>query len=121
MLAGFGTLVRHGSVLLGAGDLWSIDPSCPARTSGSAAYQRAGAFAPPEPHPLGINVAPSQVAYSAENSTRAVDLLLSILEPCRDKPKPPARDWSQGIRGAVDELVGRRVTRCRSAPRWVPG
>jgi hypothetical protein len=102
-------LVRHGSVLLGTGDLlWPIDPSCPARTSGSATYQRAGAFAPPEPQPLGINVAPSQVAYSAENSTRAVDLLLSILERCRDKPKPPARDWSQGIRGAVDELVGRR-------------
>jgi hypothetical protein len=98
MLAGFGTLVRHGSLLLGTGDLlWSIDPSCPVRTSGSATYQRAGAFAPPEPHPLGINVAPSQVAYSAENSTRAVDLLLSILERCRDKPKPPARDWSQGM------------------------
>jgi hypothetical protein len=28
---------------------------------------------------------------------------------------------SQGIRGAVDELVGRRATRCRSPPRWVPG
>jgi hypothetical protein len=67
-----------------------------------------GAFAPPEPHPLGMNVAPSQVAYSAENATRAVDLLLGILERCRDKPKPPARDWSRGMGGAVDELVGRR-------------
>jgi hypothetical protein len=109
MLAGFGTLVRHGSVLLGTGDLlWSIDPSCPARTSGSATYQRAGAFTPPEPHPLGINVAPSQMAYSAENATRAVDLLLNILERCRDKPKPPARDWSHRMHGAVDELADRR-------------
>ena len=58
--------------------------------------------------PARINVAPSQVAFSAENSTRAVDLLLSILKRCRDKPKALARDWSQGIRGAVDELVGRR-------------
>jgi hypothetical protein len=55
-----------------------------------------------------MNVAPSQVAYSSENATRAVDLLLSILERCRDKPKPPARDWSRGMRSAVDELVGRR-------------
>jgi hypothetical protein len=67
-----------------------------------------GAFAPPEPHPLGMNVAPSQVAYSAENATQAVDLLLGILERCRDKPKAPARDWSRGMGGAVDELVGRR-------------
>jgi hypothetical protein len=66
---------------------------------------------PLEPHPLGMpgmNVAPSQVAYSAENATRAVDLLLGILERCRDKPKQPARDWSRGMGGAVDELVGRR-------------
>jgi hypothetical protein len=67
-----------------------------------------GALAPPELHPLGMNVAPSQVAYSAENATRAVDLLLGILERCRDKPKSPARDWSRGMGGAVDELVGRR-------------
>ncbi len=67
-----------------------------------------GALASLEPHPLGMNVAPSQVAYSAENATRAVDLLLKILERCRDKPKPPARDWSQGLHGAVDELVDRR-------------
>jgi hypothetical protein len=67
-----------------------------------------GAFAPPEPHPLGMNVAPSQVAYSAENVTRAVDLLLGILERCRDRPKPPARKWSQDMRGAVNELIGRR-------------
>jgi hypothetical protein len=67
-----------------------------------------GAFAPPEPHPLGMNVAPSQIAYSAENVTRAVDLLLGILERCKDRPKPPARQWSQDMRGAVNDLIGRR-------------
>jgi hypothetical protein len=67
-----------------------------------------GAFAPSKPHPLGMTVAPEQVAYLAENVRRAVELLLGILERCRDKPKPPARDWSRGMRGAVDELVGRR-------------
>jgi hypothetical protein len=67
-----------------------------------------GTFAPLEPHPLEMNVAPSQVAYSAENATRAVNLLLNILERCRDKPKPRAHNWSQGMHGAVDELGDRR-------------
>jgi hypothetical protein len=67
-----------------------------------------GAFAPSEPHPLGMNVAPEQVAYLAENVTRAADLLLAILERCRDKPKPSARKWSQEMRGAVNDLIGRR-------------
>jgi hypothetical protein len=67
-----------------------------------------GAFAPSEPHPLGVTVAPEQVAYLAENVTRAVDLLLAILERCRDKPKLRARKWSQEIRAAVNHLIGRR-------------
>jgi hypothetical protein len=32
-------------------------------------------------------VAPAGITYSVENTTRAVDLLLGILERCRDKPK----------------------------------
>src|SRR4029450_11675022 len=64
-----------------------------------------GAFAPSEPHPLGMSVAPEQVAYLAENVTRAVDLLLAILEWCRDRPKPAARKWSQGMRGAINNLI----------------
>jgi hypothetical protein len=55
-----------------------------------------------------MGVAPTQVTYSAENVTRAVDLLLGILERCRDKPKPVAQKWSQDMRGAIDELIGRR-------------
>jgi hypothetical protein len=67
-----------------------------------------GLFEPPRLHPLGMNVSPTQVAYSAENVTRAVDLLLSILERCRDKPKLPAKQWSQDMRGAITELTDRR-------------
>jgi hypothetical protein len=74
---------------------------------GGAVHYR-GVSEPAQPHPVGINVAVAQVTYSSENATRAVDLLLGILERCRDKPKPPARKWSLGMRGAVDELVGRR-------------
>jgi len=67
-----------------------------------------GVFEPPKLHPLGMNVAPTQEAYSADNVTRAVNLLLGILERCRDKPKPPAKQWSQDMRGAVNELIGHR-------------
>jgi hypothetical protein len=67
-----------------------------------------GLFEPPKLHPLGMNVSPAQVAYSAENGSRAVDLLLGVLERCRDKPKPPAQNWSQDMRGAIDDLMGRR-------------
>ena len=74
---------------------------------GPAVYYR-GSFEAPQPHPLGTNVAPSQITYSAENATGAVDLLLSILERCRDRPKPAARAWSQSMRGAIEDLIGRR-------------
>jgi hypothetical protein len=74
---------------------------------GSSVHYR-GIFESPQLHPLGTNVAPSQITYSAENTTRAVDLLLGILERCRDKPKPPARKWSQDMRGAVNDLIRRR-------------
>jgi hypothetical protein len=71
---------------------------------GSSVHYR-GSFEAPQPHPLGTNVAPSQIIYSAERATRAVNLLLGILERCRDKPKPVARGWSQGMRGAIDDLI----------------
>jgi hypothetical protein len=74
---------------------------------GSSVHYR-GSFEAPQPHPLGTNVAPSQITYSAENATQAVDLLLGVLERCRDKPKPATRGWSQDMRGAADELIGRR-------------
>jgi hypothetical protein len=74
---------------------------------GGAVHYR-GVSEPAQPHPVEINVAVAQVTYSSENATRAVDLLLGILERCRDKPKPPARKWSQEIRGVVNDLIGHR-------------
>jgi hypothetical protein len=74
---------------------------------GSSVHYR-GSFEAPQPHPLGTNVAPSQITYSAENATRAVDLLLGILERCRDKPKPTTRAWSQSMRGAIEDLISRK-------------
>jgi hypothetical protein len=67
-----------------------------------------GLFEPPKLHPVGMNVSPAQAAYSAENTTRAVNLLLGILERCRDRPKPPSRAWSPEMRGAIDQLIGGR-------------
>lgn len=65
-------------------------------------------FQPPQPHPLGMNVAPTQATYTAENTARAVDLLLGILKRCRDKPKPLTQAWSKEMRGAIDQLIGSR-------------
>jgi hypothetical protein len=64
-------------------------------------------FEPPQVHPLGMNVAPAQVTYSAENSNRAVDLLMSLLERCRDKPKPAT---SSGRRTCVAPSTSWSVT-----------
>jgi hypothetical protein len=67
-----------------------------------------GLFEAPKLHPLGMNMAPAQADYSAENVKRAVGLLLDILEQCRDRPKPPSRAWSRDMRGAIDQLVAGR-------------
>jgi hypothetical protein len=74
---------------------------------GGAVHYR-GATEPVQAHPLGMNVSVAQVTSSSENATRAVDLLLGIMERCRDRPKPPVRGWSQSIRHAFDELISRR-------------
>jgi hypothetical protein len=74
---------------------------------GGAVHYR-GVSEPVQAHPVGINVAVAQVTYSTENATRAVDLLLGILERCRDKPKPPVKKWSQDMRVTINELIGRR-------------
>lgn len=63
---------------------------------------------PTQPHPVGMNVSVAQVTYSPEKATRAVDLLLGILERCRDRPKLAVRGWSNGTRHVVDELVSHR-------------
>jgi len=73
---------------------------------GAVHYQ--GVTEPAQAHPVGMNVSVAQVTYSTENSRRAVDLLLGMLKRCRDKPKPPARQWSHDMRVTIDELIGRR-------------
>jgi hypothetical protein len=73
-----------------------------------AAVHYEGVNEPSRPHPVGINVSVAQVTYSPENATRAVDLLVGILERCRDRPKPPVQGWSRSIRHALDELISRR-------------
>jgi hypothetical protein len=67
-----------------------------------------GLFEATRPHPVGTEVSVAQKTYSAENTTRAADLLVAILERCRDKPKAPARTWSHDMRRAINELLGRR-------------
>ncbi len=74
---------------------------------GGAVHYR-GVDEPPKAHPVGMSVAVAQVTYSSENATRAVDLLVGILETCRDKPKPPVRAWSRDMRQIIDELTSRR-------------
>jgi hypothetical protein len=74
---------------------------------GGAVHYR-GATEPVQAHPVGIDVSVAQMTFSPENATRAVDLLVGILERCRDQPKPPVRGWSQSIRHAFDELCSRR-------------
>jgi hypothetical protein len=73
---------------------------------GSVHYR--GAHEAPQPHPLGTNVAPAGITYSVENTSRAVDLLLSILERCRDKPKAKAQQWSQAAQGIIGQLIDSR-------------
>jgi hypothetical protein len=91
----------------GLANVWKRELAWLYGVRGSSVHYR-GTFEALQLHPVGTNVAPSQITYSAENTTRAVDLLLGILERCRDKPKPPARKWSQEMRGAVNDLIGRR-------------
>jgi hypothetical protein len=100
-------ILKHSVDPRGLVTIWARELEWLFGLRGSSVHYR-GMNEPPQLHPLGMNVAPSQVAYSAENATRAVDLLLGILERCRDKPKPPARNWSKEMRGAVEELIGRR-------------
>lgn len=67
-----------------------------------------GSFEATRPHPLGTEVSIAQMTYSAENTTRAADLLVSILERCRDRPKAPARTWAREVRRIINELIDRR-------------
>jgi hypothetical protein len=101
-------VLKHGFDPRGLVGTWERELRWLFGVRGSSVHYE-GSFAPPEIHPLGMGVAPTQATYRAENATRAVDLLLGILERCRDKPKPPIRAWSKEMRGAIDQLTGSRV------------
>ena len=87
---------------------WRVELEWLFAMRGSSVHYEGLTFEPPTLHPLGINISPVQVTYSAENITRAVDLLLGILERCQDMLKPPGRQWSRDMRGAINDLIGRR-------------
>ena len=55
-------------------------------------------------HPLGTHTAPEMVDYSADASTRAVDLLLDVLDECSAAPKPAAANMANSIRYQVEAL-----------------
>jgi len=67
-----------------------------------------GSFESMRPHAAGTDVSVAQDTYSAENCTRAADLLVSILERCRDRAKPPAKRWSLERRRVIEELIASR-------------
>jgi hypothetical protein len=67
-----------------------------------------GSFESTRPHPVGSDVSVAQDTYSADNCTLAADLLMDILERCRNNPKPPGKQWSHDRRRTLDELIGRR-------------
>jgi hypothetical protein len=91
---------------VGVTNLWGRELRWLFRIRGESVHYT-GSFQAPQPHPFGTN-APSQITYRAENTTRAVNLLLGILERCRDKPKPGARQWSQEAQGIITQLIGSR-------------
>lgn len=63
-------------------------------------------------HPaLGTRTTPARVRYGVENATRAVDLLIRVLETVSGTSEPqsqPALRWSRSWRPGISEIVGRR-------------
>jgi transposase InsO family protein len=97
-------VLKHGFDPRGLVATWERELRWLFGVRGSSVHYE-GSFAPPEIHPLGMGVAPTQATYRAENAMRAVDLLLGILERCRDKPKPPIRAWSKHKRIRTPALL----------------
>ena len=44
-------------------------------------------------HPTGVNTSWEYSVYTADASTRAVDLLFDVMGTCFEKPKPLVREW----------------------------
>ena len=73
-------------------------------------------FAAPEPHPVMGNVARERTLYTAENATRAVDLMLEVFATCdvgrlRGQSDPQLEDWRTRQEPLVEQL---RAARQRS-------
>ena len=66
---------------------------------------------PPEPHPIGVRTAAANVDYSLESASRAVDIVLDVLQLCVTSPRPATTAWAEAMRGGVDLLVARRAAR----------
>jgi hypothetical protein len=62
------------------------------------------------PHPTGTAVSAEDIAYSLESATRAVDLLLAVLQTGIDSPRPALTAWAHGSRAPVADLHARRAS-----------
>lgn len=68
-------------------------------------------FHAPVPHPVGTNTSRWNVTYSLESASRAVDLLLEVLETCVTSPRTDLREvmrWASDMADAVQRLVAAR-------------
>jgi hypothetical protein len=66
-------------------------------------------FRATEPHPLGVHTAKEYVVYNCENATKAVELLLEILETCATRPKPALESWAGDLRPSLERLKQERA------------
>lgn len=66
-------------------------------------------FSEGSPHPsVGGLAADEYALYRVENATRAVDLVLSVLEGCIGYPKPALREWASKNTGMLTNLLAER-------------
>jgi hypothetical protein len=100
-------VLKHAVDSRGLSATWNREVKWLFTVRGRSVHHRV-VLEPPQAHALGMNVSPAHVTYSAENCTRAVNLLVSILERCRDKSKPRLLDWPLAMRDALDQLIGSR-------------
>jgi hypothetical protein len=73
-----------------------------------AALHFRGIFGATVPHPLGTNTAPEAVLYSCESATRALVLLLEVLNAFMERPRralPEIVKWAADHRPAIERLL----------------
>jgi hypothetical protein len=62
-------------------------------------------FAQADPHPLGLNVSVVHTTYTCEAATRAVALLLDVLNSCASNPKAAAAKWASASGGSIAQFA----------------